>query len=260
MSLVLSVCYHGGGLCCGVCTETANKSMLDCPQTRDGYYMMKKFLLLSFLISGCTWQGFGVQPLPEPPVAAVPEVPEPVISSAALSSIDTTAQIYDPISEAVAQLAIQLQEGLQANRVQRLPMAVMPFIDLRRARERYSGALGERLGESFVYQLQQSNYNLIDYRAVSLLTTTRDPLTKQNMSSLRNRYRIYFLLTGTYSRYPDGIVVNARVLDTTTRQVLASGQTHLPDSRLEGGTPGYDPMKALQKGMIIENSLGPVGQ
>ncbi|WP_372830561.1 FlgO family outer membrane protein [Pontibacterium sp.] len=223
--------------------------------------MMKKLLLLSFLISGCTWQGFGANPVPEQPVVIpVPEVQEPVISSAGLSSIDVDDQIYDPVSEAVAQLAVQLQEGLQANRVQRLPMAVMPFVDLSRARERYTGVLGERLGENIVYQLQQGRYNLIDYRAVSLLTTARDPLTKQNMSSLRNRYRIYFLLTGTYARYPDGIVINARVLDTTTRQVLASGQTHLPDSRLEGGTPGYDPMKALQKGMIIENSLGPVGQ
>lgn len=223
--------------------------------------MMKKLLLLSFLISGCTWHGFGTNPASEQPVVMpTPEVQEPVISSAGLSSIDVDDQIYDPVSEAVAQLAVQLQEGLQANRVQRLPMAVMPFVDLSRARERYTGVLGERLGENIVYQLQQSRYNLIDYRAVSLLTTARDPLTKQNMSSLRNRYRIYFLLTGTYARYPDGIVINARVLDTTTRQVLASGQTHLPDSRLEGGTPGYDPMKALQKGMIIENSLGPVGQ
>ncbi len=240
--------------------ETADKSVLDCLQSRYGFYNMKKLLLFSFLLSGCTWQGFGPEPEPQPVVAPEPVVQEPVISSAELSSIATRDQIYDPVSEAVAELAIQLQEGLQMNRVRRLPMAVMPFVDLSRARERYTGALGERLSESFVYQLQQNDYNLIDYRAVSLLTTARDPLTKQNMSSLRNRFRIYFLLTGSYARYPDGIVVNARVLDTTTRQVLASGQTHLPDSRLEGGTPGYDPIKAIQKGMIIENSLGPVGQ
>lgn len=219
---------------------------------------MKKLLLCSFLLSGCAWQGFG--PEPQPVVAPEPVVQEPVISSAGLASIAIRDQLYDPVSEAVAELSIQLQAGLQTNRVKRLPLAVMPFVDLNRARERYSGALGERLGDSFVYQLQQKDYNLIDYRAVSLLTTARDPLTKQNMSSLRNRFRIYFLLTGTYARYPDGVVVNARVLDTTTRQVLASGQVHLPDSRLEGGAPGYDPIKAIQKGMIIENSLGPVGQ
>jgi len=217
---------------------------------------MKKLLLLSILLSGCTWNQ-----APPPPASVVePVVAEPVITSAALSSVDLRDQVYDPVSEAVAQLGIQLQEGLQANRVQRLPMAVMPFVDLQRARERFTGELGERVAENFVYQLQQNGYNLIDHRAVSMLTTVRDPLNKQNLSGLRSRYRIYFLLTGTYARYPDGLVINARVLDTTTRQILASGQTHIPDSRFEGGTPGYDPRKALEKGMIIENNLGPIGQ
>lgn len=216
---------------------------------------MKKLLLLSLLLSGCTWN----QPVP-PPGTLEPVKAEPVIVSAELSSVDVRDQAYDPVSEAVAQLGIQLQEGLQANRVQRLPMAVMPFVDLQRARERHTGQLGERVAENFVYQLQQNGYNLIDHRAVSMLTTVRDPLNKQNLSGLRSRYRIYFLLTGTYARYPDGVVINARVLDTTTRQILASAQTHIPDSRFEGGTPGYDPRKALEKGMIIENNLGPIGQ
>ncbi len=226
---------------------------------------MKKLLLLTLFLSGCTslWNPGATEPTPpvsEAPVAPVPVAEEPEPSaSAEITSIDPTTHIYDPVSDAVAQMTEQLTTGLRANRVHRLPMAVMPFVDLSRARERYSGELGERLGDSFIYQLQRGDYNLIDYRAVSLLTTAKDPLTKQNLSALRSRYRIYFLLTGTYARYPDGIVVNARVLDTTTRQVLASAQTHLPDLRLEGGTPGYDPLKAMKKGMIIENSLGPVG-
>lgn len=198
----------------------------------------------------------------EEPAAEVAVAQEPVEEAPAVSAliaIETGSHLYDPVSEAVALMAEQLEIGLQANRVRRLPMAVMPFVDLNRASERHSGALGERLGDSFVYQLQQHAYNLIDYRAVSLLTTVKDPVTKQNMSDLRNRYRIYFLLTGTYSRYPDGVVINARVLDTTSRQVLATAQTHIPDIRLEGGAPGYDAMRALQKGMIIENGLGPVG-
>lgn len=224
---------------------------------------MKKLLVILLFLSGCSlqWGGGSPQPTAQDIAAIEALAPEPVevMTSAELTGVEVLDNYYDPVSEAVALMAVQLRAGLQANRVHRLPMAVMPFIDLARARERHSGALGERLGDSFIYQLQQSDYNLIDYRAVSLLTTTKDPLTKQNLSSLRNRYRIYFLLTGTYARYPDGIVVNARVLDTTTRQVLASAQTHLPDIRIEGGTPGYDPVKALQKGMIIENGLGPVG-
>ncbi|NVK42227.1 MAG: hypothetical protein HWE39_13380 [Oceanospirillaceae bacterium] len=164
----------------------------------------------------------------------------------------------DPMSEAVAQMAQQLSTGLREHRVRRLPMAVLPFTDLDRAEVPATSPVGERLAESFIYQLQQAQYNLIDFRAVSLNTTEKPPLSRQSLSLLNSRYRIYFVLTGTYARYPDGVVLNARVLDTTTRQVLASAQTHVTDARLEGALPGYDPLTALGQGMIIENRNGEV--
>ena len=67
-------------------------------------------------------------------------------------------------------------------------------------------------------------------------------------------------MTGTYAQHSDGLVINARVIDTTTRQVLATGQTHIPNERLEGAIPGYDPLEALNQGLIIENRGGPVGR
>ena len=164
----------------------------------------------------------------------------------------------DPVSEAVAQMAKQLNAGLLQNRVKRFPIAVVPFVNLHD--KKTVGAFGERLSESFIYQIQQHGYNVVDYRAVSLNTTTKQPLSKQNLSALRVRHKIYFILTGTYAQHPDGLVLNARVLDTTTRQVLASGQTHIINERLEGALPGYDPLQSLNKGFIIENGSGPVGR
>ncbi|MDO6562598.1 FlgO family outer membrane protein [Amphritea sp. 1_MG-2023] len=157
----------------------------------------------------------------------------------------------DPLSETVAQMAVQLNVGLQENRVKRLPIAILPFVQLG---SKASGTpTGERLSENFIFQLQQHGYNLIDYRAVSLNTTVKEPLSAANLSSIRNRFRIHFVLTGTYSQHQDGLIVNARVLDTTTRQVLAASQTNIPTVRLEGALPGYNPIKAMDEGMIIEN-------
>ncbi|SIS45773.1 FlgO family outer membrane protein [Neptunomonas antarctica] len=162
----------------------------------------------------------------------------------------------DPVSEAVEQMAIQLVNGLNQNRVKRFPIAVLPFSSLRNSVP--DPLLGDRLSESFIFPLQQRGYNLVDYRAVSLATTEKSPVSKQNISALRQRYKIYFVLTGTYAHHPDGIVINARVLDTTTRQVLASAQTHISNKRLEGALPGFDPVKALSNGYIIENGTGPM--
>ncbi|PIE24991.1 MAG: hypothetical protein CSA60_02370 [Neptuniibacter caesariensis] len=164
----------------------------------------------------------------------------------------------DPLSEAVAQMAVQMNVGLQQNRVKRFPVAVVPFTNLHN--QRRVGRFGERLEQAFIYQLQQHGYNVVDYRAAGLTTSAKEPLSKQNLSALRVRYKIYFLVTGTYAQHSDGMVINARVIDTTTRQVLATGQSHVANARLEGGIPGYNPLDALNKGMIIENRGGPVGK
>jgi TolB-like protein len=163
----------------------------------------------------------------------------------------------DPVSEAVDQMANQLISGLTLNRVKRFPIAVLPFASLRNSVP--DDLFGERISENFIFPMQQRGYNLVDYRAVSLATTFKSPVSRQNMSALRNQYKIYFVLTGTYAKYEDGVVMNARILDTTTRQVLASAQTHIPNRRLEGRLPGYDPVRALRNGYIIENGSGPIG-
>lgn len=177
--------------------------------------------------------------------------------AAALASVSAGRNGVDPVSEAVQQMSAQLVAGLDENRIRRLPMAVLKFHDL--MQPDHAGPLGERLSDSFIFQLEHQGYNLVDYRAVSLTTTAKPELDPSSLSRLRYTHRIYFVLTGTYAQQPEGLVINARVLDTTTRQVLASGQTHIPNERLEGQWPGYNPLHALQSGMIIENRQGPVG-
>lgn len=164
----------------------------------------------------------------------------------------------DPISEALSQMAVQINAGLLQNRVKRLPVAVVPFTNLHN--ERKVGRFGERIEQGMIYQMQQHGYNMVDYRAAGLVTSSKEPLSRQNLSELRVRYKVYFLVTGTYAQHSDGIVVNARVIDTTTRQVVATGQSHIANSRLEGALPGYNPLQSLNKGLIIENPNGPAGQ
>ncbi|KAA0874659.1 FlgO family outer membrane protein [Nitrincola tapanii] len=174
-----------------------------------------------------------------------------------LPLVEAVSPGTDAISEAIALMASHLALGLDEQRVQRLPMAIMPF---RRLEARnFSGDMGERLAESFIYQLQHLGYNLVDHRAISLTTTAKLDPDGETLSLLRSRNRIYFILTGTYAAYPDGVVINARVIDTTTRQVLASAQSHIPNQRLEGRWPGYHPLDAIERGMIIENRQGPAG-
>lgn len=192
-----------------------------------------------------------------PAEAAEPVAAMATSGEAVVLPVPVVPELADPVSQATLEIGALVEEGLNQARVQRLPLAVMPFVERPYASKQ--NALGERISESFVYQLQSRGFNLVDYRAVSMNTTAKSALSAKQMSGLRSRYRIYFVLTGTYARYPDGIVINARVLDTTTRQVVASGQAHIDNDQLEGGLPGYDPLTAMRKGMIIENAQGPAG-
>ena len=214
-------------------------------------------LLFGLLGGGCSYQ----QPVPVTIEKLSPQASQALVNSArnrVISQPAATASVsggdVDPVSEAVEQMAVQLVGGLNQNRVKRFPIAVLPFSSLRHSVP--DPLFGDRLSESFIFPLQQRGYNVVDYRAISLATTVKSPVSKQNISALRQRYKIYFVLTGTYAHYPDGIVINARVLDTTTRQVLATAQTHIGNKRLEGALPGFDPVKALDNGYIIENGAG----
>ena len=226
--------------------------------------MIKKIgsiVLVGLLSVGCSYQ----QPVPVKIEKLSPQASKALLNEARNTTLlepvpfavvaDNRTEV-DPVSEAVEQMTVQLVNGLNQNRVKRFPIAVLPFASLRQSVP--DPLLGERLAESFIFPLQQRGYNLVDYRAVSLATTLKSPISKQNMSALRERYKIYFVLTGTYAHHPDGIVINARVLDTTTRQVLAAAQTHIVNQRLEGTLPGFDPVKALNNGYIIENGAAPM--
>ncbi|MGB1238864.1 MAG: FlgO family outer membrane protein [Pseudomonadales bacterium] len=228
---------------------------------------MKIFLLLTALVlAGCVPKG--LRPVTEGNMS--PETARKIVEKAI--DVDSLAEFakpadtalapispnhYDPVSEAVAQMADQMVLGMRQNRVKRLPVAVLPFRSLRNSVQ--DDLFGERISESFVFPMQQRGYNLVDYRAVSLATTAKSGVSKGSLPGLQQQFKIYYILTGTYARHNDGVVLNARVLDTITRQVVAAGQSHISNARLEGFLPGYDPVKAYNNGYIIENGSGPAG-
>ena len=221
-------------------------------------------LVLVLALSGCTGQGLKSPFSNEMSAEKAREIVEKAIEIDSLSEFakpaptaitPITPNYYDPVSEAVAQMADQMVRGLRQNRVKRLPVAVLPFKSLRHSV--HDDLFGARISESFVFPMTQRGYNMVDYRAVSLVTTEKTPVSKGQLANLQQQYKIYYILTGTYAKHGDGIVLNARILDVITRQVVAAGQSHIAYKRLESILPGYDPIDALNKGFIIENGIGP---
>lgn len=222
-------------------------------------------LLLIVFLSGCTAQSIKSSFSNNMSAQQARAIVEKAIEIDSLSEFAAPAptaitpikpNYFDPVSEAVEQMADQMIRGLRQNRVKRLPVAVLPFKSLKRSVK--DDLFGERIAESFVFPMTQRGYNMLDYRAVSLVTTDKQRVSKGALPKLQQQYKIYYILTGTYARHGDGVVLNARILDVVTRQVVAAGQSHIAYKRLESMLPGYDPVDALNRGFIIENGMGPL--
>ncbi|MEH6445321.1 MAG: FlgO family outer membrane protein [Oceanospirillaceae bacterium] len=240
-------------------------------QGREEQRLVKKIplttvllLLTAMMISGCAVQGTKSPFSKQMSTQEARAIVEKAIEIDSLSEFAKPAptaitpiepNYFDPVSEAVAQMADQMILGLKQNRVKRLPVAVLPFKSLRHSV--HDDLFGARISESFIFPMTQRGYNMVDYRAVSLVTTDKASVSKGTLPTLQQQYKIYYILTGTYAKHGDGVVLNARILDVITRQVVATGQSHIAYKRLESILPGYDPIDALNKGFIIENGIGP---
>ena len=63
-------------------------------------------------------------------------------------------------------------------------------------------------------------------------------------------------ITGTYTGFPDGVMINARMIDLQSKVVMSSAQGFLPTDDVEGIMGGYDATRNF-KGKIIEQHVAP---
>ncbi|MEH6473281.1 MAG: FlgO family outer membrane protein [Halopseudomonas sp.] len=147
----------------------------------------------------------------------------------------------------VRQMAKQLETSLVKKGVKQLPIAISSFVDLSQADHRR--ALGDEIAEGFFHEMQARGYNLIDHRAIAFADRSEQELS---LSEYYRRHRVSYVLSGSYIVNSAGVTVNARMVDTITHQVVATGQSEFGVRQLEGSLPGYNPFSS-RDGMIIEN-------
>lgn len=176
--------------------------------------------------------------------------------SADLPGRAALGQPLNYFGQSVRTMANQIEIGLAQKGIKRLPMAITSFVDL--AAPQSTRGLGDEIAEGFFHELQARGFNLIDHKAIAFATghAVKHP---SMLSEFYKDHRISYVLSGSYSRNADSLVINARMLDTVTRQVVATGQAEIAVAELEGGLPGYDPLSS-RDGMIIENGGVPAQQ
>ncbi|OMH34043.1 hypothetical protein BGP75_12265 [Motiliproteus sp. MSK22-1] len=206
------------------------------------------------MVAGCSFQSQPVR------VVVENEVRTKVVNESALIpserqldrvSLGGTLPVF---GQPVRAMSVQIEIALKKRGIKRLPITIAPFVDLSAPDRKRN--LGNELAEGFFHEMQTRGFNLIDHKAIPFSKTGKKAVGS-GLADYYRKHRISYVLSGTYIVNSDGILINARVLDVITRQVVATGQSQLASRDLEGGLPGYNPLDS-RDGMIIENGGVPV--
>jgi TolB-like protein len=146
--------------------------------------------------------------------------------------INTTNSDAGTVNQLVGALSDQLTQNKNFKDIEKAAIAVTSFVCLDdfKAKSRLSNILSENL----IHEMQVRGYKVIDFKIMDTIQIDAqgDFLFSRDVAKLRKSLNIDYALTGTYVKYKNGTVVNARIIDLKTHVVLSSAQILIP-SRVE---------------------------
>lgn len=90
--------------------------------------------------------------------------------------------------------------------------------------------LADQLAESMLTEAVQRGYVAVDVRLRKelLLKADHEQAFSRQLAELRQQHRADALLSGTYTEQEDGFMVNVRLIDLHSQQVLAAATGYVP--------------------------------
>ncbi|CAM4085303.1 FlgO family outer membrane protein [Pseudoalteromonas ostreae] len=127
----------------------------------------------------------------------------------------------------VEQMALDLVDTMQTELD--TSIAVTSFVDLD-ASLNNSSQLGNQLSESFIHQLQKFGYGIVDFKTTDQITMNPrgDFVFSRDIEQLADQRIASHVLSGTLIYRSNGVEVNARIIDITSKRVVASSNKILP--------------------------------
>ncbi|MCQ8877415.1 FlgO family outer membrane protein [Pseudoalteromonas shioyasakiensis] len=90
--------------------------------------------------------------------------------------------------------------------------------------------LSQQIQESLITQFTQLGYNIIEYRLENTinLSASADSMLSRDITKLRQRQNIDYVITGTLTRQQHAYIVNARMVDTKDNVIASAASTEIP--------------------------------
>ncbi|MBQ4831893.1 flagellar biosynthesis protein FlgO [Pseudoalteromonas sp. MMG010] len=146
--------------------------------------------------------------------------------------VDTTQFVpvkhHKTLVNYVEQMALDLTDTMQSEDDRTI--AVTTFVKFDKTLNN-STQLGNQIAETFIHQLQKFGYGIVDFKTAENITVNSqgDFAFSREINKLASRKIAEQVLSGTLINRPNGVEVNARIIDITSKRVLASSQKILPN-------------------------------
>lgn len=140
---------------------------------------------------------------------------------------------YDGVADELAdQLVAQIQHSQYDDGYSQLGLTRWVMADSLQLPHPHDSvtSLSHQLSESLYAHLQERNVRLIDYRAQDFVSLSEDgsTLLTRDPEQLNQQPALDWVLVGTMAPEQGGVIVNLRVIDRTSQQVLAAANRFVP--------------------------------
>ena len=138
-----------------------------------------------------------------------------------------------PVYDYISDIAQQLHRG-EAGKLRNVHIGVMSFtlateLGQETAAQQSSG-LSQQIQESLMTQMTQLGYSIVEHRMSDTITISdqhEDMLTR-DISKLRTRQNIDYVILGTITRQEHANMINARLVNVLNGQVISAAFTEVP--------------------------------
>lgn len=137
------------------------------------------------------------------------------------------------LSEYVEIMAMGLMDSFQAYAPD-TKIAVTSFVDLN-GNLQSTNMLGNQISESFIHEVQQYGIPVVDFKVMQYIEVNNrgDFVFSRNNQKLAESLEADYILSGTLVYTASGVVVNARIVNMSSKVIIASTKGLIPTFILE---------------------------
>ena len=125
-------------------------------------------------------------------------------------------------------LADQLGQNKNFGNVSDTPIAIASVVNLENFSD--AGNFGNVISEALIHEMQTRGYKIVDFKTMSTIRVGQkgDFAFSRALEDLKKKQNINYVLTGTFTKYGDGVSINSRIIDLESNVVKSSAQAFAP--------------------------------